>query len=405
MLHNKQFIYLLIGQTTANLGDVFYTIAIISIIYSSTGSAFYASFVTFTMTISIFISSILTPMILDKFHLNQFLTSTQFLKTILLLLVWLYLISFSTIDYWMIFLFFICISFLDGFANPIKQSLIPHYVPSEELMKANSLSESINEVMQVGNWLIGGSMLLWFSSADVILFSLGLYVMATLSFSRLKKVDLPEKKESNSKIAQATEGFSLFAKKTDLRTYLIIDSLESIAAPVWNSSILLVYVTESIQEESNWWGWINAAFFVGMILSSLIMYRLTDSVQKNINKIIILGVMITSLATFLFGYTTISSLALASSLFVGVGTQLKGIPLQTMFQQTAPKEKLAVLYAAEGSFLTPLLGLTSLLVGFLADRVSISFVYYLSALILLIGSIPYFYLLNQYQQQPIANNK
>lgn len=133
MLHNKQFIYLLIGQTTANLGDVFYTIAIISIIYSSTGSAFYASFVTFTMTISIFISSILTPMILDKFHLNQVLTSTQFLKTFLLLLIWLYLISFPGINYWVIFIFFICISFLDGFANPIKQSLIPHYVPNEEL--------------------------------------------------------------------------------------------------------------------------------------------------------------------------------------------------------------------------------------------------------------------------------
>lgn len=389
--------YLLIGQTSANLGDVFYSLAIISLIYRITGSAFYSSLVTFTMTLSIFLSGILTPMVLDKFHMNQVFRVTQMLKTGLLLLVWLYLKLDTVAEYGVIFLLFVCISFLDGFANPIKQSLIPYYVDEKDLMKANSLAESVDEVMQVGNWLIGGSLLLWFSSADIVFLSVGLYIIATTAFTLLKRVELPEKTDSPSRMDQATEGFRLFAKEADLRTYLFIDSLEGIASPVWNSSILLVYVAESLQEEPNWWGLINAAFFAGMILISLLMYRFNESVQRNLSQVTLLGVIVTAVSTFLFGHTTISFIALVSSLLVGVGTQLKGIPLQTMFQQTAPKEKLPVLYAAEGSLLMPLLGVFSLGIGFLADRVSISFVYNLSAVLLVLTGVLYVRLLRQYQ--------
>ncbi|WP_028274295.1 MFS transporter [Atopococcus tabaci] len=396
MLKNKQFMYLLVGQTAANLGDVFYSIAIISLIYNATGSAFYTSTITFTMAMAIFTSGILTPLVLDKVHLNRVLTGTQGMKTILLFSIWAYLSLTVELVYWVIFVFFVSVSFLDGFAGPIKQSLIPYYVEEEELMKANSLAESIDEVMQVGNWVIGGSLLLWFSSKEIIFISFGLYIVATIAFTSLRKVTFPEKVEQTSKFSQATEGISLFLKETHLRKYLIIDSLETIAAPVWNSSILLIYVAESLREPPIWWGLINAAFFAGMICISLFMYRHTEWVQKNLSSILLLGVGLTASATFLFGYTNLSSIALFSSLLVGVGTQLKNIPLLTMFQEVAPKEKLPVLYAAEGSLLTPLMGVASLVVGFFADQTSISFVYYLSALILAVGGIFYLQLIRQY---------
>ncbi|TQR12938.1 hypothetical protein [Psychrobacillus soli] len=47
---NKNFLFLLLGQSTANLGDVFYIVSTISILYKLTGSATISAFVPFTFT-------------------------------------------------------------------------------------------------------------------------------------------------------------------------------------------------------------------------------------------------------------------------------------------------------------------------------------------------------------------
>lgn len=69
---------------------------------------------------------------------------------------------------------------------------------------------------------------------------------------------------------------------------------------------------------------------------------------------------ITALTTFISGYTSIGSIAIVYSLFVCVGTLL------TLFQQIAPK-KLPLLYAAEGTVLTFLFGIASLVFRSIAD--------------------------------------
>ena len=93
----------------------------------------------------------------------------------------------------------------------------------------------------------------------------------------------------------------------------------------------------------------------------------------------LIGAGITVLSTFIFGYTPIRGIALISSLLVGVGTQLKGISLLTLFQQKAPKEKLPLLYAAEGIVLTSLFEIASLVFVIIADHWGVATVFYISA--------------------------
>lgn len=380
MSKNYQFILLISGQTTANLADVFYIVALINLVYQTTGSAFYASLVTFSTTMAIFVAGMLTPILLYRVQLNRLLITTQLLKTILLLLLWVYIMFTEQALFFVLIGFVIVISFLDGFANPIKQSLIPYYVKEEELMKANSLAESIYQTMQVASWMIGGLLLVWFSTGSVILFSFILYCFATVAFSFLKRVKgSREEQEKTSLFAQSTEGFSILIRHVLLRKFLLINALESIASAVWISSILLVYAVEVIDKNSVWWGFINAAFFAGLISISILMYRLDQFVEEKRKVVVLLGAAFTTLSTFLFGYTSIGVVALVSSFLVGVGTQLKVIPLLTLFQQIAPKEKLPLLYAAEGTVLTLLFGIASLVFGLIADKWGVGLVFFISA--------------------------
>lgn len=385
MLKNKQFIYLTIGQSSSNLADILYIVSLLSIIYSTTKSAFLASIVTFIMTIAIFVSGVLSPILLNKYQLNDLLTYSQLFKTILLGCLLLYVSFVDNLAYYIILIFVIFISFLDGFANPIKRSLIPYYVIEDDLLKANSLSNSIDEVIQIGSWVLGGTLLVWLSPSNIIALSFSLYITATIFFKLLERIALENKnKEKESIFTQTKEGFSLFIRSPILRKFLIMDTIESIASTVWISSILLVYVSEVLNENDTWWGYINAMFFTGMISMGIIMYKWNKTVKLNMKFFILFGILLTSFSTFIFGFTTTNVIALISSLMVGIGAQLKGIPIQVLFQTVAPKEKLPILYAAEGTILTPLFGVSSLAIGITADKLGVQSIFYFSSGCLLI---------------------
>ncbi|WML30167.1 MFS transporter [Neobacillus sp. OS1-32] len=386
MFKNKNYLRLLLGQTAANLGDIFYIVAIISLVYNTTGSAFYASWIPFVMTFSLFAAGVVTPLVLAKIHINLLLTITQFVKTILLTMVWLIVIMTHHPSIFVLLLFIICISFLDGFANPLKQSMIPQYVAELELMKANSIAESIDQVMQIASWMIGGSLLLWLSAENVILFSVCLYGIAATAFFFLAKIQV-EKEENRSLFKQVTEGFQIIFQSKLQRSFLWIDLFESAASAVWVSAILLVYVKEVLGQSSAWWGFINAAFFAGMIGISLLMIRFDAWVQQRMKVVVLGGAILSAGATFIFGYTSVGLIALVCSFFVGVGSQLKGIPLQTLFQKVTPKEQLAIVYAAFHTIYTPVFGISTLVVGFLSEQMGVSSVFFFSAACLLVVCI------------------
>lgn len=88
---NKNFSLLLTGQSLANIGDVLYMVGIISAIFGLTGSATAASFVPFTITTSMFVSNLLTPLLIERVNLKWLLAGSQLGKTILIVVLGLLL--------------------------------------------------------------------------------------------------------------------------------------------------------------------------------------------------------------------------------------------------------------------------------------------------------------------------
>lgn len=147
MKFNKNFSLLLLGQSVANIGDVLYMVSVISTIFVLTGSATASSFVPFTITFSMFISSLLTPLFVGKVNLKWLMAGSQIGKTILLFILGFMLIGITASNYYLIFLIIGLIAFLDGCANPIRQTLISHYVEPKYLIKANGIAETVTQVI------------------------------------------------------------------------------------------------------------------------------------------------------------------------------------------------------------------------------------------------------------------
>lgn len=386
MNFNKNFSLLMIGHSFANIGDVLYIVSVISIIYDLKGSATAASFVPFTITTCMFISSIITPLLVGKVRLNWLMAGSQLGKTILLILLGFSLIGLNESNYFVVFIVIGFIAFLDGCANPIRQTLIPYYVEPEYLMKANGIAETVTQLIQATMWFVGSMFLLILSSQQLIWFVSCLFIISSFLLCFLETV-YAETMKSARKVEQIKEGWKILFHTPVLRKIASIDLLEGFAGTVWIAAVLYVFVSDALEVEQKWWGFINGAFFLGLILGSLYCIKYASLVERKIGSFLLVGAFFSFLLTILFSLNSIPVFALVLSFGVGIFTQIKSIPQQTVIQTSLPKEQLSKVYTSLGAIGTGIFGVGSLLMGMLTDLLGVRMVFVLSSLLLAFVSI------------------
>lgn len=384
---NKNFLFLMLGQSLANLGDVFYVVGIISFLYKLTDSAMIATFVPFTITSAMFISSIITPLVIEKWRLKTVLLGSQIGKTILLLgLVAFLLLFLQDKNYYIIFFIIAGIAFLDGCSNPILHTLIPYYVDDEQLIKSNSIVESLTQMIQIGAWLFGGLLLLVINSIQLIGIVSLLFMTSCILLTFIQHVDYVDKEKQNL-WEQLTGGWKSIGATPVLKKIIQMDILETIAGTVWIAAILYVFVEQALHVGEQWWGIINGSFFIGLLIGSLYCIKFPRQVDQNKYLFIFLGVFISSILTVLFGTTSHPVIALILSFGIGLFSQLKNIPQRTVIQRSVPPEKLVTVYTSIGTVATGVFGISSLVIGLLADFLGVRSIFIFSGLLLVIVSI------------------
>ncbi|TGV24944.1 MFS transporter, partial [Mesorhizobium sp. M00.F.Ca.ET.186.01.1.1] len=81
---HRRFLFLWAGQTLANLGDIFYIVAFISVVYAVSGSVMYTAFVPVVILSAQSVSGLTAPLLFRRLSLPSMLVLSQALKTCLL---------------------------------------------------------------------------------------------------------------------------------------------------------------------------------------------------------------------------------------------------------------------------------------------------------------------------------
>lgn len=174
----KSFHFLWISQLFANLGDVFYIVGLISILYQASESPFYMALLPFLNMTGRMISSSLAPLLFNQYRLKQLLVISQALKTVLLFI--LAVVSLYTLSVYFLFIIIFAVAFLDGVAQPASTALIPRIVEKSQLLRANGILSMINESTQLGGWALGGILVAASNGKIVILITLILFILSTM---------------------------------------------------------------------------------------------------------------------------------------------------------------------------------------------------------------------------------
>ena len=384
---SNSFIKLLVSQLFANLADIFFRVTIIANIYIISKSVIATSLVPILIGISSFVASLLVPLVplvTKRIALNRVLSLSQFGKTILLaILVGMFTVMQSVAPL-VTYLFVVAISILDGFAAPVSYAIVPRY--ATDLGKANSALSMSSEAVQLVGWGLGGLLFATIGLLPTTFIILILYIISSFLMLFLPNAEV-EVLESETNLEILLKGWKLVARDPRLRLFVSANLLEIFSNTIWVSSIILVFVTELLNETESYWGYSNTAYSIGIIISGLIVFRLSEKFLAAKWESILFPLVAMAIVTLTILYFPNAQMFLVFSALVGMLSQLKEVPESVFLQETVEENNLVNVYSVLEVISTLAFSVFVLLMSYITENFGISISFWLSAICLMIEAI------------------
>ena len=381
---SNSFVKLLVSQLFANLADIFFRVTIIANIYIISKSVIATSLVPILIGISSFVASLLVPLVTKRLALNRVLSLSQFGKTILLtILVGMFTVMQSVAPL-VIYLFVVAISILDGFAAPVSYAIVPRY--ATDLGKANSSLSMSGEAIQLVGWGLGGLLFATIGLLSTTFIILILYIISSFLMLFLPKAEV-EVLESETNLEILLKGWKLVARDPRLRLFVSANLFEIFSNTIWVSSIILVFVTELLNETESYWGYSNTAYSIGIIISGLIAFRLSEKFLAAKWESILFSLVAMAIVTLTILYFPNAQMFLLFSALVGMLSQLKEVPESVFLQETVEENNLVNVYSVLEVISTLAFSVFVLLMSYITENFGISISFWLSAICLMIEAI------------------
>ena len=381
---SNSFIKLLVSQLFANLADIFFRVTIIANIYIISKSVIATSLVPILIGISSFVASLLVPLVTKRLALNRVLSLSQFGKTILLaILVGMFTVMQSVAPL-VTYLFVVAISILDGFAAPVSYAIVPRY--ATDLGKANSALSMSGEAVQLVGWGLGGLLFATIGLLPTTFIILILYIISSFLMLFLPKAEV-EVLESETNLEILLKGWKLVARDPRLRLFVSANLLEIFSNTIWVSSIILVFVTELLNETESYWGYSNTAYSIGIIISGLIAFRLSEKFLAAKWESILFSLVAMAIVTLTILFFPNAQMFLLFSALVGMLSQLKEVPESVFLQETVEENNLVNVYSVLEVISTLAFSVFVLLMSYITENFGISISFWLSAICLMIEAI------------------
>ena len=381
---SNSFIKLLVSQLFANLADIFFRVTIIANIYIISKSVIATSLVPILIGVSSFVASLLVPLVTKRLALNRVLSLSQFGKTILLaILVGMFTVMQSVAPL-VTYLFVVAISILDGFAAPVSYAIVPRY--ATDLGKANSALSMSGEAVQLVGWGLGGLLFATIGLLPTTFIILILYIISSFLMLFLPNAEV-EVLDSETNLEILLKGWKLVARDPRLRLFVSANLLEIFSNTIWVSSIILVFVTELLNETESYWGYSNTAYSIGIIISGLIAFRLSEKFLAAKWESILFPLVAMAIVTLTILYFPNAQMFLVFSALVGMLSQLKEVPESVFLQETVEENHLVNVYSVLEVISTLAFSVFVLLMSYITESFGISISFWLSAICLMIEAI------------------
>ncbi|SFF67960.1 Major Facilitator Superfamily protein [Planifilum fulgidum] len=377
LFRQPPFVMLWLSQTLQSLGTVLLQVIVMVNVYRHTDSVFSSSLVLAVMALGSFAGGILGSRYIHRFSPVQMLKWIEWSRAGLTVILGLFLYKIEPLLLFLTLAVLFVVAWMGAWYQPARFALLPMVVSKKEYMKANGTLNVVYQLFLVAGWGLGGMLVAAFPFYAVIL-------IITLSFLLsgvcIRGIRLKES-ATLGKTSKPEPAWRKIFRAGVIRNLTLMDLFEALANVVWTSAFILAFTHEILGKGSEWWGFINASYWVGGIVGSFMVVLITGFLEKRVGYMIALSALSMSLLTFFFAVNSTAILALWLCLMMGPIYQIREICQETVLQDVLSPMERAKVMAARVALLTPWGALTHLIMGWLADRTDIQSAYLLGAVL------------------------
>lgn len=394
LLKNRAFTNLWASQICSQLSYNLLNFSLIFIVFKLTKSSFSESLLVLTFVLPTAIFGSFTGILADFVDKRKVMMWAHLIWPLVAFL----FIPFSSNLFLILFLSF-AINAIDRFFTPAEQASLPLLVEKEGLLVANSLfSFSINACFLIGFSFAGPLMLVTKNDFSPIYLASFMMFVSTIFVYNLPHLKNAVKESTpqrflNKTFSEIKLGLD-FVKSTKVVFYgIAIYSLLQIFMNI-ALSISPSFVSNSLGfEDSKHASWV-VMFPVGLgsILSLYVISRWQKELKRNL---IGRGILFASISLFALGFvpiifkllqsehlvgkitrsiihfTGVSSIIFVACLFLGLSVTLIIVPALTAISEKTPEDMLGRVWGIASLAQNLLASIPLLLIGFIADRISV----------------------------------
>jgi len=395
---NRSFVLYLIAQTISSVGDGFYLIAFMWLALElSGGKGLILGGIFSIYTLNGVIFGFIAGPIADKFNKKRILVIVDLLRgAVVLFLFILTRLGMVTIIhlYIITFAFSVC----SPFFHRTEFTIIPQLVSKETLLRTNGIINGARRLMQVVSPGLGGLLISYVGIENGFLIDALTFFFSSLCILFVV-ITNPHQKNGSLKmksfISDIKNGYKILVASSFLLTLAIYAAcINFLGGPIIP---LLPLLSFKHGMEASGYGLLVSFLSAGLIIASFFV-GLLEKLLRRI-PMILTGLVISAIAVMIMGMGNIPIIMLAAIFFLGAGMALSNLPITTLFQEKVPTAKIGVVSSFVFTIAQIAQPVSMALSGFLVDILSLSTIFIVIGIMLLLGALLGF-TLPQFRSEP-----
>jgi DHA3 family macrolide efflux protein-like MFS transporter len=338
----RNFLLLWAGQAISYIGDQFHYIAIMGLLlYEYDVSAVEMGTMMVSITAPSLIIGPVAGVYVDRWSRKWVMIVSDVIRGLLVML-----IPFTT-ELWQIYLVMFLVSSVSRFFFPAYNSALPNIVSKEQLLYANSLSQTTFNITLVVGPATGAVLVGFLGYASVFFINGITFFFSALMILRIHLVEtLIAQGGIKEMVKQMKEGLVLI-KKT--RPVLFVVSLYSGIMLLFGgiNVLFFVFVRDILHLDIVHLGLIDGFQGGGMILGAVAVGAIGATYQKR--SLMLVGTFFVGVFLALFGANPYIIVSYVLILFFGISVMFLNIPASTLLQEVVPDEIRGRIFGVQGT--------------------------------------------------------
>ncbi|MBM3117091.1 MFS transporter [Jeongeupia naejangsanensis] len=248
------------------------------------------------------------------------------------------LLHLGLLDIWAMTVFAFAYGALDAFFWPARDALLPGIVAERDLMRANSIMLTTNQIGLVFGPVLGGVMLATLSYEWVFTLTAALLAVGVGFTVLVREAPVPVHHARRHLLTELKEGLQYALQTPALRSLMIIYAIANLLFMGPLGLGIPIVVTDHLDGQASTLSYLQSAMAAGMVVGGTLL-TLFPPTKKRL-MIIIVVIVLEGIVLGAQAFTGWIPLAITLQFLLGFGVVSNNVPMMSVLQQYTERSKI-----------------------------------------------------------------